>query len=112
MADLREEVPREFSDDERWYRYFTRKSIFALLVMGVFSMGIVKFFTFIGIQLVGIYTALILTCVVMAVIMLPIPEGDCLHGSGCTCDTILMRLYVRRKNQYIYVKKLEAEERE
>lgn len=112
MADLREEVPREFSDDERWYRYFTRKSIFALLIMGVLSMGIIKFFNFIGLQLIGIYVALILTCVVMAAIMLPIPEGDCLHGSGCTCDIILMRLYVRHKKQYIYIKNLEVEERE
>lgn len=106
MADLREEVPREFSDDERWYRFFSRKSILVLLIMGVMDLAIVKFFAFIHLQTPGIFVAIILTVVVMAAVMLPIPEGDVLHGSGSTCDVILFRLYVRRKNSKIYVRNL------
>ena len=104
MADLREEVPREFSDDERWYRFFSRKAILVLLIMGVVDLAIVKFFTLIHLQTAGIFISIILTAVVMAAVMLPIPEGDVLHGSGSTCDVILFRLYVRQKSSKIYVK--------
>lgn len=104
MADLREEVPREFADDERWYRFFTRKSILVLLIMGVISLLIVKFFMWMGIHMVGIYIALALLGIVMLLVMLPVPEGDILHGSGCTCDIILLRLLIHRKKAKIYMK--------
>lgn len=104
VSDLREEVPREFSDDERWYRFFTRKSILVLLIMGVLSLLIVKFFVWIGLRMAGIYISMVLTGVVMLVVMLPVPEGDILHGSGCTCDIILLRLFIRKRNGKIYMK--------
>lgn len=110
MSELREEVPREFSDDERWYRYFTRKSILVLLSMGVISLIIIKFCSFIGITAAGIYMALILTTVAMVAVMLPIPEGDVLHGSGCTCDVILLRMYIRKKKAKLYLKGLQESE--
>lgn len=110
MSELREEVPREFSDDERWYRYFTRKSIMVLLCMGVLSLIIIKFCSLIGVQIVGIYLALVLTTVAMVAVMLPIPEGDVLHGSGCTCDVILLRMYIRKKKARLYLKGFQESE--
>lgn len=104
VADLREEVPREFSDDERWYRFFTRKSILVLLLMGVISLMTVKFFIWVGMRVLGIYISLALTGIVMLLVMLPVPEGDILHGSGCTCDIILLRLLIHRKKNRIYMK--------
>lgn len=112
FMDLREEVPREFSDDERWYRFFTRKSIVVLLVMGVISLLLVKFLGFIGLRTAGVYIALILSGAVMLAVMLPIPEGDVLHGSGCTCDVILFRMLVRKRTGRVYRKICQTEREE
>lgn len=110
FIDLREEVPREFSDDERWYRFFTRKSIVVLLTMGVVSLILVKIFGFIGFHTAGVYISLILSGIVMLAVMLPIPEGDVIHGSGCTCDVILFRMFVRmrKKTGRIYRKTCQS----
>ena len=104
MAGLRAERPPEFSNDERWFKIFTTKSLIVFLIMSLIGYLIARFFILFGLTPIGIMAALLLVTMSMVVVMVPLPGKDVLNGSGMTLDVMLFQMLVRKKRACIYVK--------
>ena len=98
-------VPREFKDEDRWFRFFTKTQ---LLIMGV-GAGISAAF-FLLFSIIGLFVpALILTVIIMALAgllaFLPMPNNKYLYGGGFPIYVIVrrlfMKLFIRPKSLYI-----------
>lgn len=106
-------VPREFKDEDRWFRFFTKTQ---LLIMGV-GVGICAIL-FLMFSLVGMFIpALILSVVVLSVAgllaFLPMPDNKYMYGGGYPVYVIAKRLinkkFITKKQVYV---KFEAEDEE
>lgn len=104
MAGLRAERPPEFKSEVQWYKFFSTKSFITLLVSSVVAFGILKLFLWIHLGMVGVLIGLMLVVLSVSVVVIPVPEGNILHGSGMTLDVVIFHVLVRKKKRRIYIK--------
>ncbi len=115
MANLREEVPAEFADDERWYKYFTKKTLVVLMVAVFFTYLLMMLFGLIHLQAVGLIIGGLIGGLVFVAYNIKLPNTDVLHGGGSTLDVLIARILARRKNGRImvrYQESIDTEDRE
>ena len=105
-------VPREFKDEDKWFRFFTKTQ---LLIVGVGAgISAVIFFIFSLLEL--FVPALIITVIVMALsgllAFLPMPNNKYMYGGGYPVYVIVLRLVNKLfiAEKCIYVKYDESEE--
>ena len=108
MANLREEVPAEFADDERWYKYFTKKTLVVLMVAVLFTYVLMALFGLIHLRAVGLIVGVLIGGLVFIAYNIKLPSTDVLHGGGCTLDVLFARILARRKNGAIMVRYQES----
>ena len=101
---LHEERPAEFTDDERWARYFTTTSLIALMVLGGFCLILCKICASMRILPLGLAVSVVILGGGAFVFLVPVPEGDLWHGQGTLIAKILMRVVIRRRMGRIYVR--------
>lgn len=100
------EVPRELKDEDKWFRFFTKKQLF---VVGI-AAGICAFLFFILTGLGLFVLALILSVgiLVLAVFyaFFIMPDNKYMYGGGYAISTLIMRLINKRflARKVIYVK--------
>lgn len=108
---LRENVPREFSDDVRWYRYFTQKMIVAILIVSVAGLILCKILSLVGMEIVGIFITVIALAVAMFFLCVPVPKGDLMKGSGLLAGTVFIRIHtLKKRGKILYIKGYEEDE--
>ena len=85
-------VPREFKDEDKWFRFFTKSQLF---IVGI-GVGIcaILFFVF---SLIGLFIpALILSVIVLTIsgllAFLPMPNNKYMYGGGYPIYVIVKRL--------------------
>ena len=98
MANLREEVPMEFADDERWYKYFTKKTLIVLMAAVMFTYLLTVILGLIHLQALGLIIGILVGGTVFAVFNIKLPNTDVLHGGGSTLDVLIARILARRRN--------------
>ena len=101
---LHEERPAEFTDDERWARYFTTTSLIALMVLGGLCLILCKFCASLRILPLGIAVSIVIMGAGAFVFLVPIPEGDLWHGQGTLIAKVAMRVIIRKRSGRIYVR--------
>lgn len=98
-------IPLEFSDEDKYFKYFTKKNILALLLSGIVCYCIAKLSAaLLGTMLPGLIVGLLMVLVIVGVTMLPIPETEYMKGAGLTLDVIIIRRIIRRTSRVIYIK--------
>ena len=103
MAHLREKVPVDFSDDERWYKYFTKKSLFtAAIGVGILVL-ITSIFSKMGSALFGVIIGVFVGGGFFASTVLKYPGQDTLNDAGETIDVIIYRRIFRALKGRIFV---------
>lgn len=107
MAGLRVERPPEFSDDERWWGFFTRKSLLVALVSVGVSIVLTKFLGTFELTVLGIIISMFIVVVSIGLVIIPVPGNDVLHGSKLKLDIMIFYLTVRKKKACIYCKRHE-----
>lgn len=109
---LRENVPREFTDDVRWYRYFTQKMILAILLIGIFGLLLCKFLSVFHLEILGIAISVIALAVAMFFLCVRMPKGNLMGGSGLLMGTVLIRRWVlKRRGHILYLKGYREEKK-
>lgn len=104
---LHHDIPSEFTDDGRWFHFFTKKGIIFVAVGLVIMYGLYKVTVPFGFTLAGVIVGLVITILLGFVSMFPSPS-DYIHGSGITIDVLILRRFIRWANRCIYVKGYEA----
>lgn len=106
---LREEVPREFSDDARWYKFFTNQMFAATLIILVAGRILYAFLAKFHLGIVGIVITGIIWIVTLILLGVPVPKGNLTGGSGLILGQVLIRLWIRKKKRVIYIKGYKGE---
>lgn len=104
MAQTTYQVPVEFTDEDKYFRYFTKPALCSIGIAGVLGFGIYSIFNSFGAGMVGIITGGVLVAVAAALSMLPMPEEKYLKGAGSKIGVILIRVIVRRRRRVIYIR--------
>lgn len=112
MSGLSAERPPEFTDDERWWKWFSRSTVIVLLVSLCIAYFIFKIFSMIHLVSVGVVLGILLVLSSVIMTMIPVPGGDVLHGSGLLLWVLLYHMFIRKKSKRIYVKKVGDKEGE
>lgn len=100
------EVPREFdSTDDKYLKIFSLTSLLVLMVMVALSVMLCKLFVFFGVPPMPVIAVCsIITVIVTATTMIPIPADNYMSGGGNTVAQAIMKRLIRRRARCIYVK--------
>ena len=110
MAELGSyQIPKEFKDEDKWFRFFTKKQLIVVGAALAACVVIVSFFYGIGMLKVGLAIAEIIMVLAVAVVFIRIPTDRYLIGGGYHIAQIVGRLIIKRLpgHKIIYVKNYE-----
>lgn len=101
---LRHQIPSEFTDEDRWFKFFTKTTLKYLIAGLVITYLLFKLFGLIGFSLIGVTIGLVITIGLVFIASYPIPETQYIKGANLTIVRILKRRLIRYFNRCIYVK--------
>ena len=106
MDAFTDDVPSEFTDEDRWFVFFTKP---ILLVMAVGVMGTVIVANILklifGVLIPFIIIGIIATAIVVLMMMIPAPSTNVMRGGGGeTVMDIQLKKRHRKKDRSIYLK--------
>lgn len=114
---LRYEIPQGFSDEIKWFKFFSMRSLIVLIAVSTPGVFLIRLVSGLGITLYMIVFWVILAGVVTSLTMFRIPSSSWLTGGGEYIDQVLIKRLIRRKTRCLYIKGChqhlyEAEERD
>lgn len=102
-------VPREFKNEDKWFRYFTKKQALVLVLTGLVDYRMVMFAAKYDMIIVAIVIAILLTLLIGGMVMIQLPvDMMFLIGGGITLDEWLLRVILRKCHRVIYTKYTEG----
>ena len=104
-------IPKEFKDEDKWFRFFTKRQlIYAIVALAFDAIALMLSYSF-NVLLVGIILSEIVSIVMMAFAFITIPTEQYMYGGGYLLSTIVLRVIIRRrkKNRILYVKNYDNE---
>lgn len=110
MGRLREETPQEFSDDVRWYKYFSQRLFGTLLIEGVLCFLLCRILMAIHLLIVGIIISVVVVAGTIILMSVPVPGDDIMRGAGMKLEEYVYRRYKKKKNRAVYIRVEETEE--
>ena len=107
MADTGSyQIPKEFKDEDKWLRYFTKKQLGYAAIAIAIDIGLLFLTYKIGIIHVGIFFSVLILMAILGFAFMSVPTSKYLLGGGYPLSTIAFRIIRRHlpKNRVIYVK--------
>jgi hypothetical protein len=105
MAKLTYSIPSEFSDEDRWFKFFTKKDVGVLVVTGALTIFLYKTTgTLFGKPFIGLLVGGIIMAISLFLSMAKLPDTMYMAGGGQTIASILLKKLLRKKNKMVYVK--------
>ena len=98
-------VPREFKDEDKWFRYFIKKQDLVLVLTLLADYQMLVAASRHRLVLPALITAILITLIVAGVVMVQLPvDVMFLTGGGITLDQWLFRVILRKCKRVIYTK--------
>lgn len=98
-------VPREFKDEDKWFRYFTKKQALVLVLTALADYRLIMFATRYDMVIPAIIVSILLTLIMGGMVMIQLPvDVMFLTGGGITLDEWLFRVALRKCRKVIYTK--------
>ena len=98
-------VPREFKDEDRWFRYFNKKQAAVLVLAGLADYRLIMAASAKGLTLLAVIAAMLMTLVAGGMVMVRIPVDTMyLTGGGITLDQWVLRVILRKCRRVVYTK--------
>lgn len=104
MNPLAAKVPGEFTDEDKWFRFFYKKNLVVLVIGLFFAWFLWKAMSWLDLGVVGIAVGLAVAAIMTGLTMLPVPDLGNMRGAGQTLDLLLIKKWIRKKNHMIYVR--------
>lgn len=106
MALGKYKVPRKFKDEDKWFRFFTKKQLVIMGTAALVGLSILMCSIKIGVPYVGFFLLLLIVISAGVCAMFKIPDDKYLIGGGEYIGTILIRMLIKRLpwNRNIYIK--------
>lgn len=104
-------VPREFKDEDKWFRYFTKKQAAVLVVTLLVDYRMLMWASAHGILLFAVILSILLTVTAVGMVMIQLPvDVMFLTGGGITLEQWLFRVILRKAKRVVYTKNMEGTE--
>lgn len=105
-------IPRELQDEDKWFKFFTKRQLAILIVALFIDFWVVALFYKLHIVVVGVVLAILIFVFALAIIYFKMPRSRHTHGGGLGLDTIAMRILKRKrsKNKIVFTGCIEYEE--
>lgn len=101
-------IPREFKDEDKWFRYFNKKQATVLVLTGLLDYRLIMVGASHGITIPAIVAAALLTLVIGGMVLIHLPvDVMFLTGGGITLDQWIFRVILRKSKKVIYTKNVE-----
>ena len=98
-------VPREFKDEDKWFRYFNKKQAVVLVLTLLADYRMLVAASEHGLVLPALVAAVLLTLLAAGIVMVQLPvDVMFLTGGGITLDQWLFRIILRKSRRVIYTK--------
>ena len=98
-----DEIPDEFTDEERWLKIFPKKVFIALLVCVGTSFFITKLINLLfGIFWVPLIICVIISAVIIFAMCISRDESDYLRGGGQSYMSLWLKKSYRKKHRCLY----------
>lgn len=98
-------VPREFKDEDKWFRYFNKKQAVVLVLTLLADYRMLVAASEHGLVLPALVAAVLFTLVAAGIVMVQLPvDVMFLTGGGITLDQWLFRIILRKSRRVIYTK--------
>lgn len=99
-------IPDEFKDEDKYFKFFTKTQLLALLVALGVGIGFLALFSSIGLMPVGLTLLILVVLSAGACVMFPIPEDKYLIGGGEKLYVVVVRVINKKlpMNKVIFVK--------
>lgn len=98
------EIPQGLTDEIKWYKYFTLRSLIVGICVGGLGVPIIKCLSGLGITIYLIVVWILLTMAITFLTMYRIPSTNWLNGGGEYIDQYLLKRLIRRKKHCLYIK--------
>lgn len=104
------ELPSGFKDEEKWFKFFSKRSFIILGVTFAITIFLVKFFELFGLGGLGGVIGGVIMVVFVGLSMVPVPYSDYMKGGGQTFDRRIFKamLRKRKKSKVIYIKRYRS----
>jgi len=104
-AQLIQQVPKEFGDDERWFKFLNNRSLIVIIGGGFIALFMGKTFSALfGLFWLGIVLGLILTGAALFLVNVKVAKEDAVLGGGMTKGSILYNKACMKHNARLHVK--------
>lgn len=108
-------VPRELKDEDKWFKFFTKKQLLIAAVVLFIDVWVIVFTNKLHMIVLGIVIALSIAIVTAIILVGKMPTKRYIHGGGLGFDVLLMRIIRRKcikKNRCIFTISAYYEEAE
>ena len=107
-------IMKPLKDEDRWFKFFTKKQLVFIAPGIILSIVLYNLFTMVGFRLGGIVAATFIIAVSLLIAMFTIPLSRYMISGGRPVYVVLYRLIRKRrkKNRVIYTKNYEHLENE
>lgn len=98
-------VPREFKDEDKWFRYFSKKQAAVLVITGLVDYRLIAAASKHGLTMPAVVAAILLLLVAGGLVLIHLPvDVMFLTGGGITLDQWIFRVILRKSKKVIYTK--------
>lgn len=105
MGDFTNDIPAEFTDDERWLKFFPKKVILVILGCLLITVLVTKILSALfGHFILFISIGFLFTAIVGTLMMIPTSSENAMKGGGQTLMSLILKKRYRRKHKMLYVK--------
>ncbi len=105
-------IPKQFKDEDRWFKFFTKKQLLILGIGIALSMAVLAITSAIHLTGIGIICLVLNLAVSACLAFVPMPADRYLLGGGYPLLTIVLRLINKYliEPKVLYVKNYEKQE--
>ena len=100
----RYEIPQGLTDESRWYKYFSLRSLIICLCVAGVGLLIGNLIKGLGITIYFIVFWVVLTILITALTLVKIPNSNWLRGGGEYVDQFLLKIFIRNQKRCLYIK--------
>lgn len=105
-------VPSPFKDEDKWFRYFTKKQLLFVGLAAIAAIMLTVFFSKIHMPAIGVGIGAVLVIGIGALVFVTIPQDKYLIGGGYKLEEIALRVVIKHfpKNKRLYIKNYDDSE--
>lgn len=108
MSNLTFENPKEFTDEDKYFKFFTLKDLKAMSVGILFTIILACFAKILFLPKTGTLIMVgiggVVTVAITACSMFVLPVDNYMDGGGCNVLNWMLRRWIRKRNSCYYIK--------